>query len=99
MAFVGSGSSTCVLASPGKLDLQAVRSEAAIPLLASTDRGLQALNQSVFPDLLQNGEVKDSYELRNSRADRRNCFVSDSLAAVTDASTAAARHSVLAAQR
>ena len=51
-----------------------------------------------MPAALQNGKVKDSYELRNSRADRRNCFVRDSLAAVADASTAAAQH-VLAAQQ
>jgi len=63
---------------------------------------LFALNAEVdecSPFPLQNGEVKDSYELRNSRADRRNCFVRDSLAAVTDASTAAAQQQLLAAQR
>ncbi len=53
----------------------------------------------VAPVPFQNGEVKDSYELRNSRADRRNCFLHDSLASATAASTAAAQHPVLAAQR
>ena len=47
---------------------------------------------------VQNGKVKDSYQLRNSRADRRHCFVHDSLAAVANASTAAAQQ-LLAAQR
>ena len=51
-----------------------------------------------MPAALQNGKVKDSYELRNSRADRRNCFVHESLASVTATSTTAAQH-LLAAER